>query len=93
MTNEAIYYRISKQIPDIVRVELLTDNVIYKAVAAARDVHMAILLVVYNNHIHPEGERIDINNPCIACLANILEIFRNLEPYLILLEKESKLLQ
>lgn len=92
MTNDRIYYATAKKIPAIVRVELLTDNVIYKAVAAARDVHMAILLVVYNNHVHPEGEKIDINNPCIACLANILEIFQSLEPYLIMLEKENKLL-
>lgn len=92
MTNATIYYNLAKKVPDEIRLDLLTDNVIYKAVAAAHDIHMAILLVVYNNHVHPGAEPININNPCLKCLANVLDIFRELEPYLIMVEKESKLL-
>lgn len=85
-------YIAAKRIPQQFRQQLLSENVIYKAVPGAGDVQMGILVIIYNNYIFTEGEPIKMDNPCLACLGKVLDIFKLLEPELIALEKESKLL-
>lgn len=86
-------YAAAKTIPPDFRKMLLDGNVIYKALAAAGDIQMNILVIIYNNYIFTEGEPIDMSNPCLTCLGKILDIFRLLQPELVNLEKENKLLQ
>lgn len=83
---------VAKQIPAEFRRQLLNDNIIYKAVADTGDGHMAILIIIYRTYIFTDEPPIDINNPCLKCLAKILKIFQTIQPELVILEKESKLL-
>lgn len=84
---------VAKSIPPEFRRQLLNDNIIYKAVVTPGDTHMAILIIIYRTYIFSEEPPIDINNPCLKCLAKILEVFRVIQPELVTLEKESKLLE
>ena len=83
---------LASKIPYKYRKQLLDGNVIYKAIADANDVQMRILIIIYENYVFPEGEKIDLKSPCFICLNNILNQFKNLEQYLVILERESKLL-
>lgn len=83
---------LASKIPYKYRKQLLDGNVIYKAIADANDVQMRILIIIYENYVFPEGEKIDLKSPCLICLNNILNQFKNLEQYLVILERESKLL-
>ena len=86
-------YLAAKRIPPSFRKQLLDENTIYKAVPAAGDVQMGILVILYNNYIFTEGEPINMDNPCLACLGKILDIFKlQLLPEFLNLEKELKLL-
>lgn len=86
-------YLAAKQIPSKFRQQILNDNIIYKAVPAAGDNQMKVLVILYNTYIFTEGEPINMDNPCLACLGKILDIFKALEPELVTLEKENVLLQ
>jgi hypothetical protein len=92
------YYAIAKRIAPALREEMLLGNYIYKAVAKEDDSHMIMLFIIYKNYIEPLNEQYQyengrIINACQLCLTNILDKFKTLEPYLIQLEKEFKLIE
>lgn len=92
------YYDMAKQIPSDCRNAMLEGNYIFKAVAREDDADMVKLFVLYRNFIEPNNEVYKYENgkikdACQLCLTNILDKFKLLEPYLILLEKESKLIE
>jgi len=92
------FYDIAKMIPASFRADILHGNYIYKAVADEDDPHMIALFVFYKNYIEPNNEQYQvvngkIINACKLCLTNILDKFKILEPHLIQIEKEFKLLE
>lgn len=86
-------YLAAKQIPVKFRKKLLEENIIYKAIPAAGDIQMSVLVILYNTYIFTESEPIAMDNPCLACLGKVLDIFKLLEPELVTLEKELKMMQ
>jgi hypothetical protein len=84
---------IAAQIPASVRKTLIDGNVIYKAVARPDDIQMQILVIVYEAHVFTEGEKINMDNPCMICLNNIINQMRLLEPELVILEREANLIE
>ncbi len=92
------YYDLAKLIPSPIREMVLLENMIYKAVANERDQDMIKLFIIYKNYIEPENAQYQyadgkIINVCQLCLTNILDKFKLLEPYLISLQKEDKLIE
>lgn len=92
------YYDIAKLIPAQFRETILLDNYIWKAIAKEEDPDMIRLFIFYKNYIEPNNEQYQyrdgrIVNACKLCLTNILDKFKLLEPYLIQLERESKLIE
>lgn len=80
-------------IPDKFRKQILDDNVIYKAVAKGPDMQMRILVILYRNYINPGLPDIDMDNPCIRCLVDILDQFKSMEQYLVEIEREHNLIE
>lgn len=87
------FYQLAKQIPAQFRKQLLDGNAIYKAVAQGGDAHMSMLVIIWQNYINTGAAPIDMTNPCLKCLTEILDKFKILEPELIKLEKEKNLLE
>lgn len=92
------YYDIAKQIPAEFRETILLGNFIWKALAKDSDPDMIKLFIIYKNYIEPDNAQYQyadgrIVNACQMCLTNILDKFKLLEPYLIILEKEAKLIE
>ncbi len=92
------YYEIAQQIPPQFRADILLGNFIWKALANESDPDMIKLFIFYKNYIEPDNlqyqyENGRIVNACKMCLTKILDTFKLLEPYLIILEKESKLIE
>lgn len=79
--------QIAQMIPAEYRREILDTNMINRASAHTGDASMNYLGVIWNNYIAPEE-----NLSCSLCLERVLSNFKSLQPYLIELEKESKLL-
>jgi hypothetical protein len=78
---------LAKQIPPEYRKEILHTNMISGAVATASDASMSYLGIIWKNYIDPNE-----NMDCGLCLQRILENYRQMQPSLIELEKESNLL-
>lgn len=91
---------IAAKIPSHYRKDLLLNNEIYKAIADRSDSNMQMLWVLYSNYIEPnnaqyvyenKGGEIIIAGSCNICLNTVLTKFKELEPFLIELEKEKNL--
>jgi hypothetical protein len=91
---------IAALIPPDFRRQLLENNEIYKAVPENNDLNMQVLFVLYSNFIDPNNAMyaykstdgyIEIQTTCKICLNNIIAKFRELEPFLVQLEKEKQL--
>ncbi|SHK92959.1 hypothetical protein SAMN05444266_101621 [Chitinophaga jiangningensis] len=76
------------KIPAEYRREILATNMIYHAVANAGDASMFYLFTIWSNYIEP-GLQIG----CGACLERILHNFKEMQPHLVTLEQQNKLLQ
>ena len=95
------YLDIAKQIPSKFRQTILNNNHIFKAVVKWDDWDMMQLWFYYANFIEPDSiiykyeirdKRIVADHQCLICLQNLLDRWILLEPYLIALEVESRLL-
>ena len=91
---------IAALIPPTFRRQLLENNEIYKAVPDNNDLNMQVLFVLYSQFIDPNNAQyaykstdgyIEILTTCKICLNNVIAKFRELEPFLIQLEKEYQL--
>lgn len=92
------YFDLARMINPDVRKSMLEGNYIYKAVADENDTHMIMLFIIYSNYIEPDNSNYSykdgrITNVCRLCIGNVLDKFKLLEPYLISLERESKLIE
>lgn len=79
--------QIAEKIPAEYRKEILETNMISQGVASASDPSMSYLGIIWKNYVAP-GEDLS----CGLCLERILNNFRQLQPVLLEMEKESKLL-
>lgn len=98
------YYDIAKMIPDKYRKVILDKNHIRKAVIKFHDWDMMQLWFYWANFIEPQSDvyrykitegKIEVasGNQCGVCLRKLWDKWQLLEPYLIALEVESKLLE
>lgn len=78
---------LAKQIPGEYRREILLTNMISRAIASTADASMSYLGTVWKNYIAPEEDL-----SCGLCLQRVLQNFRQMQPVLVELEKEVKLL-
>lgn len=79
---------LAKLIPADYRKEILQTNIIMNAMAHSGDSSMLYLGTIWKNYVVPEEDL-----SCGICLERILKNFRELQPILIELEKESNLLE
>lgn len=77
-------------IPFEYRKQILDENVIYKAVAAAGDRHMSILFTIWTHYVDPGTP---LKQECGYCLTEILKNFRSLQDTFVELAKEEALLE
>lgn len=96
------YYEIAKLFPGKYRKAILKNNHIYKAVVKYDDYDMMQLFFMYSNFIEPNNtyyeyeilnRKIVAKEQCLVCLRNILDKFKLIEPYFIILEKEYIMLE
>jgi hypothetical protein len=81
------YRQIANQIPSNYRKEILETNLISSAIASASDPAMQYLGTIWKNYVNPM-EKLD----CGMCLERVLNNYRQLQPVMIEMEKERKLL-
>lgn len=79
---------IAAMIPPEYRTKVLTDNFIYKAAPISSDKHLRILAYIYQTFIDPAELDLD----CSFCVTALLDKFKHLQPFLVELEREDKLL-
>lgn len=79
--------QIAALIPAKYRTEILETNMIATAQAVATDGPMSYLATLWKEYIAPHE---DIR--CPLCLARILKNYHELQPFLVDLEKQTKLL-
>lgn len=79
--------QIAGLIPAEYRREMLETNAISSAMASGGDPTMQYLAVIWKKYIDP-NEKLD----CSLCLERILRNLRELQPLLVELERESRLL-
>ncbi|KAA5532660.1 hypothetical protein F0919_17925 [Taibaiella lutea] len=77
-------------IPKEYRNQILEENMIYKSIASASDRHMRILFTLWTQYVDPHGEN-DLD--CPMCVTNIFNNFKQLEPALIEIRKQEKILE
>ncbi|MVT11372.1 hypothetical protein [Chitinophaga tropicalis] len=80
---------IAGRIPAEYRKEILETNMISQATANSADVSMHYLLTIWKNYVEP-NEIVDMG--CGLCKERILKNYRELQPILVELEKQSNLL-
>ena len=81
------YQQIIERIPAEYRKEILELNMISKAQAQGADPSMAYLGTVWKEYVSPDEDL-----GCGLCLSRILDNFRQLQPTMVAMEKQSKLL-
>jgi hypothetical protein len=81
---------IAARIPAEYRKEILETNMISRATASAADPSMSYLMNIWQTYVEP-FEIIDMG--CGFCKERILGNYRQLQPVLITLEKDSNLLK
>ena len=79
--------QIAEQIPGEYRKEILEMDMISKAIATNSDANMSYLGVIWKKYVAPDEDL-----GCGMCVSRILGNYRQLQPLLITMEKESKLL-
>jgi hypothetical protein len=79
---------LAKLIPDEYRREILQLNMITNAKGSASDPNMHYLATIWKNYIEP-----GFSPDCGLCYGRVLENMKHLQPVLIELEQESKLLK
>ena len=79
--------RIAELIPAEYRKEILELNMIETAIPRHDNSTMYYLGVIWKQYVEPNFEP-----DCNLCYARVLENFRNIKPFLVHLERESKLL-
>lgn len=80
---------IAKLIPKEYRKEILHTNLIARATANAADPGMFYLFTIWKNYVEP-GTILDFG--CGLCIERILRNYRELQPVLLEMEKQSNLL-
>ena len=78
---------IAQMIPQEYRKEIIETGLIHSAIPTITNPSMNYLGIIWKNYVSPEE---DLH--CGLCLQRIIENYRQMEPILIQLEKERKLL-
>ncbi|MFA6060051.1 MAG: hypothetical protein WC756_17745 [Taibaiella sp.] len=82
-------HQLAIAIPKEYRDQIIDENMIYKAIGASTDRHMRILFTIWSQYVDPHG---DNDMGCPACINNILNNFKQLEPILIDIRKQEQIL-
>lgn len=83
------YRQLAEMIPAEYRKEILELNIISKAQAIAGNSSMYYLFTIWKNYVETSA---DLSLDCNMCLSRILHNYAEIQPELIELEKQSKLL-